>query len=59
MRHILHLFLATLALTALLLAASCRRESPVNPAETDFIYMEDNEFKLHGETFFPLMLNYF
>ena len=55
-RSQLLLFLFTLLLA--LLVPSCHRDTPINPAKTDFIYVEDNGFKLHGEPFFPMMLNY-
>ena len=42
----------------MLLHTSCRREVRVDPAQTDFIYIEDNLFKLHGAPYFPMMLNY-
>ena len=55
-RSQLLLFIFTLLLA--LLVPSCHRDTSINPAKTDFIYVEDNGFKLHGEPFFPMMLNY-
>lgn len=36
---------------------SCK-QSPVNKAETEFIYLEDNHFQYKDTVFFPIMLNY-
>lgn len=56
-RFLRHLFILLLFLSALLVA-SCQREETIDIAQTDFIYVKDKGFKLHGETFFPMMLNY-
>ena len=47
------------SLLSILLASSCQRDTVhLDPAQTDFIYVEDDGFKLHGDPFFPMMLNY-
>ena len=57
MRHQSLPFLISLVITALL-AASCQKKETIDIAQTDFVYVEGNGFKLHGDTFFPVMLNY-
>lgn len=52
------LFPVIVLFCTLLTVSSCHKSPPIHPAETDFIYVEGNGFKLHGETFFPMMLNY-
>jgi hypothetical protein len=41
-----------------LFLASCQKKKDVDLSKSNFIYLKDNEFKLHGETFFPMMLNW-
>lgn len=50
------LFLALLLLA--LICPSCQNEKTDVSTESDFIYLKDNKFQLHGEDFFPMMLNY-
>lgn len=57
MRYSCRLFLL-LSLLSTLLLFSCQEDTHIDPAQTDFIYVEDDGFKLHGDPFFPMMLNY-
>lgn len=54
-RHLIFLF--SIVVAFLLTLSSCR-EKATDISETDFIYVEDSCFMLHGEPFFPIMLNY-
>lgn len=50
--------LAILLLCLSFFATSCQKTDKKKLSQTDFIYLENNVFKLHGKTFFPVMLNY-
>lgn len=50
--------LLLIMISTIIISCNSKKEKEIDLLNTDYIYLDENEFKLKNEQFFPIMLNY-